>query len=77
MTGKSKGSHFIIYLILNLSFSGIIIDAGRFTLLPFKAILTSFPSISKTSHYIFLFNLTCSGVNFPVILNVYATCCST
>ena len=38
-------------------------DDGRFI------ILTSFKSNSMISHNMFLFNLTCSGVNFPVILN--------
>ena len=51
------------------SLSGIMTEAGRFILFPFKVILTSFQSNSMTSHSIFLFNLTCSGVNFPVILN--------
>ena len=44
-------------------------ETGRFILLPFKVILTSFQSNSITSHSIFLFNLGCLGVNFPVILN--------
>ena len=38
----SKGSHLTICLILNLSVSGIISDAGKFILFPFKVILTSF-----------------------------------
>ena len=46
-------------------------DAGRFNLFPFKVILTSFQSISMMTHNMFLFNLMCSGMNFPVILNNY------
>ena len=63
---KSKGSHLTMCLILNLSLSSVT-DAGRFILFPFKVTLTSFQSISITYHNIFLFNLTCSGINFPVI----------
>ena len=44
-------------------------EAGRFILFPFKVILTSFQSNSIMSHSLFLYNLTCSGVTFPVILN--------
>ena len=44
-------------------------DAGKFILFPSKVILTTFQSISLTSHNIFFFNLMCSGINFPVILN--------
>ena len=44
-------------------------EGGRFILLPFKVILTSFQSNSITFQSIFPFNLICSGVNFPVILN--------
>ena len=44
-------------------------EAGRFILLPFQVILTPFQSNSIPSHSIFLINLICSGVNFPVILN--------
>ena len=44
-------------------------EAGRFIVFPFKVILTSFQSKSITSHGIFLFNLTCLGVNSPLILN--------
>ena len=46
-------------------------DAGRFILFPFKVILTSFLSISMIPQNIFPFKLTCSGINFPVILNKY------
>ena len=66
---KSKGSHFNMCLILNLSLHGVIADAGRFILFPFKVILTSFQSISMTSHNIFPFDFTCLGINFPLILN--------
>ena len=58
-----------MHLILNLSLSSIMVDAGKFILFPFKVILTSFHSNSITSQSIFLYNLVCSGVNFPVILN--------
>ena len=58
-----------MHLILNLSLSGIMIYAGGFILFPFKVILTSFQSISMTFHNMFLFNLMCSGINFPVRLN--------
>ena len=44
-------------------------EAGRFILFPFKVILTSFQSNSIPSYSTFLFNLTSSGVNIPVILN--------
>ena len=44
-------------------------EAGRFILFPFKVILTSFQSYSRTFHSIFLFNLICLGGNFPVIVN--------
>ena len=44
-------------------------EARGFILFPFKDILMSFQSNSITSHSIFHFNLTCSGANFPVILN--------
>ena len=44
-------------------------EAGRFILLPFRVILTSFQSNSVTLHSIFHFNFICSGVNFPVNLN--------
>ena len=44
-------------------------DACIFILFPFKVILTSFQSISMTSHNIFLFNLMSLGINFYVILN--------
>ena len=66
---KGKGSHFTMHLILNLSLSSIMTEVHRFILLLFKVILTSFQSNSITSHSIFLLNLICSGVNFPVILN--------
>ena len=45
------------------------IEAGRFSLFPFKVIFTSFQSNSIPSHSIFLFNVTCSGPNFLAILN--------
>ena len=44
-------------------------DVGTCTLFSFKVILTSFQSISIISHSNFLFNIICSEVNFPVILN--------
>ena len=66
---KSKGSHLTMHLILNLSLSSIMTEAGRLILLSFKVILASFQFNSITLHSIFLFNLICSGVNFPVILN--------
>ena len=44
-------------------------DAGKFILSSFNVILTSFQPNSITSQSIFLFKLTCSRVNFPVILN--------
>ena len=50
-----------MHLILNLSLSGILTEAGRFILFPFEVILTSSQSNSITSHSIFLFSLTCSG----------------
>ena len=58
-----------MHLLSNLSVSGIMTDAVRFILFPFKVILTSFPSISMVSYNISFFTLTCSGINFPVILN--------
>ena len=61
---KSKGSHLTMHVMWNLSLSGIMTEPGRFILFPFKIILTSFQSNSITSQSIFLFNLTCSGVNF-------------
>ena len=69
ITWISKSSLFIIHLILSLSFSGIMTYAGRFILFPFKVLLPSFQSISMISHNIYLFNLMCSGNNFPAILN--------
>ena len=68
---KSKGSHLTMHLILNLSLSSIMTDAGKFILFPFKVILSSCQWNSITSQSIFYFNLICSGVNFPVILNRY------
>ena len=56
-------------LILNFSLSSIMIDAGRFTLFPFKVTLASFQYTSIISHNIFVFNLTYLGFNFLVILN--------
>ena len=56
-------------LILILSLSSIITDAGKVILFPFKVILTSFQYNSITSPNIFHFYLTFSEVNFPVILN--------
>ena len=44
-------------------------EAGRFILLQFKVILTSFQSNSITSQSIFFFNLICPGINFPVCFN--------
>ena len=67
MIWKSKGSHLTMHLILNLSLSSIMTEAGRFTLFPFKVILTSFQSNSIMSHCIFLLNLICWGVNFTVM----------
>ena len=61
------------YYMSNFEFilSGMVTDVGRLNLSPFKSILTSFKSISmiSPSHSIFFFNLTCSGINFPVISN--------
>ena len=66
---KSRGSHFTIHIILNLSLSCIITDVGRFILFPFKVILTSSQSISMVSQIMFFFNFMCSLINFPVIFN--------
>ena len=66
---KKQGFSFDNPSNLNLSLSGIVTDAGRFILFPFKVTLTSFQSISIMSPHIFLFNVTCSGINFPVILS--------
>ena len=60
-----------MHLILNLSLSSVMTEAGRFILFPFKVILTSSQPNSTMSHSIFLFNLIYSGINFPVILNKY------
>ena len=57
-----------MHLILNLSFNGIMTDAGKFILIPFKVILTSLQSNCITSKSIFCFNITFSRVNFPTIL---------
>ena len=59
-----------MYLILNLYLSGIMTIAGRFILFSFKVILVSFQSISMMSYNLFLFKLMCSGISFPVLLNV-------
>ena len=66
---KKQGFSFDNASNLNLSLSSIITDAGRFILFLFKVILTSFPSISMTSHNIVHISLTYSGINFPAILN--------
>ena len=44
-------------------------DFGKFTLFPFKDILTSFQSIFIVSQIMFLLKSIYSGVNFSVILN--------
>ena len=43
-------------------------DFGKFISFPFKVTLTSFQSISIISQILFLFNLTFSEVNVPIIL---------
>ena len=58
-----------MHLILNLLLSSFMTDAGKFILFPFKVMLTSFQSNSITSQIIFLFDLTFTGVNFPLIVN--------
>ena len=68
MISKSKDSCLTMHLILK-SLGSIMTDAANFILFPFKVTLTSFQSNYRTSQSIFLFNLKCSGVNFPIILN--------
>ena len=47
---KSRGSFFIKYLILILSWSLIVTTLGKLILLSLKVTLTSFQSISRVSH---------------------------
>ena len=71
---KSKGSHLTVCLILNLSLSVIMPEAGRFILFPFKVMLTPFQSNSITSQSIFVFNLICININNVKSYNIYCFC---
>ena len=64
ITWKSKSSILAMHLSLNLSLSYILTDVGKLILFPFKVILTSLQSNSRTSQRIFLFTFTFSGLTF-------------
>ena len=56
-------------LVTNLLLNGITTEVHKLTSFPFKVTLTSFQSISNTSHIQFLLKFMRSGVNLPLILN--------
>ena len=66
-----KDQGFPFYDSSNFQFipNSLITDVGKFSLLPFNVILTSFQSISMISYSMCFFNVTCSESNFHVNLN--------
>ena len=69
ITWKSNGCFLRSFVALNLSLKCITTELGKFISFPFKVMLISFQSISRTSQIQFLLNLTCSMVSHPLILN--------